>query len=200
MNKTSSFAIRPIYMVLSSNYDAAISALNAGGSNVATTMAGYTINDTADKHLSGKGAGSGYYDNAQSGESYYWIVVMSNGGAVADGQQYYSTSAITYSTMNDAGAIATGSNVPTNFSLVDTSKNLFTGNLERHILHCSQHGSLTDFAVGIEIGYKMQGNQVKHFLLVRVHTIGTLSRRDDGMVVGNLLVVKYLFCFGEATF
>ena len=121
------YANASIYMVLSSNYDAAISALNAGGSNVATTMAGYTINDTADKHLSGKGAGSGYYDNAQSGESYYWIVVMSNGGAVADGQQYYSTSAITYSTMNDAGAIATGSNVPTNFSLVDTSKNLFTG-------------------------------------------------------------------------
>lgn len=120
------YANATVYMVLSTDYSAAIAALDAGGASVATTMAGYDL-DAAVITLSGKGAGSGYYSNATSGESYYWIVVMSGGAAIADGMQYYSTGAISYATMDDAGAIATGSATPSDFLLVDTTKNLFTG-------------------------------------------------------------------------
>ena len=119
------YANATVYMVLSTDYSAAIAALDAGGTSVATTMAGYALGEPV--VLSGKGANSGGYGNAQSGESYYWIMVMSGGAAIADGMQYYSTAAVSYATMDAAGAIATGSATPSDFILVDTTKNLFTG-------------------------------------------------------------------------
>ena len=121
------YANATVYMVLSTDYSAAIAALDAGGANIATTMAGYNINDTVHKKLSGKGAGAGYYDSATSGQSYNWILVMSNGADIADGMQYYSTPAISYATMDTAGAIATGAATPTDFVLVDGTTNRFTG-------------------------------------------------------------------------
>ena len=120
------YANATVYMILNSNFDAAISALNAGGSDIATTMAGYNIGDAV-KVLSGKGAGNGAYGSATAGDSYNWILVMSNGATIADGMQYYSTAAISYATMDAAGAIATGAATPQKYSLVDTSTNLFTG-------------------------------------------------------------------------
>lgn len=120
------YANATVYMVLNTNFDAAISALNAGGSDIATAMAGYDL-DASVATLSGKGAGNSYYSNAKSGESYNWILVMSDGATIADGMKYYSTAAITYATMDAAGAIATGSATPSNFTLVDGTTNLFTG-------------------------------------------------------------------------
>ena len=120
------YANATVYMVLNSNFDAAISALNAGGSDIATTMAGYDL-DASVVTLSGKGAGKGSYASATSGQSYNWILVMSSGASIADGMQYYSTAAISYATMDAAGAIATGTSTPVNYSLVDSSTNLFTG-------------------------------------------------------------------------
>ena len=120
------YANATIYMVLSSNFDAAISALNDGGSSVASKMAGYDL-DASVITANGKGAANGYYDNASSGQSYNWILVMSNGAAIADGMKYYSTAAISYATMDAAGAIATGAATPTDFMLVDSTTNLFTG-------------------------------------------------------------------------
>ena len=93
------YANATVYMVLNSSFDAAIAALNAGGADIATTMAGYNIGDAV-KVLSGKGAGNGAYGSATSGDSYNWIVVMSGGAAIADGMQYYSTAAISYATMD----------------------------------------------------------------------------------------------------
>ena len=119
------YANATVYMVLGSNYDAAISALNAGGSGIASTMAGYALGDVVT--LSGKGAGNNSYGSATAGDSYYWIVVMSGGNAIADGQNYYSTAAITYATMDAAGAIATGSATPSNFMIVNSTQNLLTG-------------------------------------------------------------------------
>ena len=69
------YANATVYMVLNSNFDAAISALNAGGSDIATTMAGYDL-DASVVTLSGKGAGKGSYASATSGQSYNWILVM----------------------------------------------------------------------------------------------------------------------------
>ena len=120
------YANATVYMVLSTDYSAAIAALDAGGASVATTMAGYDL-DAAVITLSGKGAGSGYYSNATSGDSYNWILVMSDGATIANGMKYYSTAAISYATMDAAGAIASGSATPTDFMLVDGTKNLFTG-------------------------------------------------------------------------
>ena len=121
------YANATVYMVLSTDYSAAIAALDAGGADIATTIAGYNINDTVHKTLSGKGAGNGYYDAATSGQSYNWILVMSNGATIADGMQYYSTAAISYATMDAAGAIASGAATPQKYSLVDSTTNLFTG-------------------------------------------------------------------------
>ena len=120
------YANATVYMVLSTDYSAAIAALDAGGTDIATTMAGYNVG-SAVVTLSGKGAGSGVNKNATSGESYYWVVVMSGGAAIADGMQYYSTGAISYATMDAAGAIATGAATPEKYSLVDSTTNLFTG-------------------------------------------------------------------------
>ena len=119
------YANATVYMVLSTDYSAAIAALDAGGASVATTMTGYALGDVVT--LSSKGAGSNSYGSATSGESYYWVVVMSGGAAIADGMQYYSTAAISYATMDAAGAIATGSATPSDFILVDTTTNLLTG-------------------------------------------------------------------------
>ena len=52
---------------------------------------------------------------------------LSGGAAIADAQQYYSTGAISYSTLNDAGAIASGTATPSYYSLVDSTTNLLTG-------------------------------------------------------------------------
>ena len=120
------YANATVYMVLNSSFDAAIAALNAGGSDIATTMSGYNIGDAV-KVLSGKGAGNGAYGSATAGDSYNWIVVMSGGATIADGMQYYSTAAISYATMDAAGAIATGAATPEKYSLVDSTTNLFTG-------------------------------------------------------------------------
>ena len=121
------YANAAVYMVLSTDYSAVIAALDAGGSDIATTMAGYNVG-SAVVTLSGKGVGSGTNKNAASGESYNWIVVLSDGGAIADGQKYFSTSAISYATMDAAGAIATGAATPSNFLLVDgTTVNFMTG-------------------------------------------------------------------------
>ena len=119
------YANATVYMVLSTDYSTAIAALDAGGASIATTMEGYALGSPV--VLSGKGANSGGYGNAQSGESYNWILVMSNGATIADGMQYYSTPAISYATMDAAGAIATGSATPTDFLLVDSTINRFTG-------------------------------------------------------------------------
>ena len=113
-NKT--YANATVYMVLSTDYSTAIAALDAGGAGIATTMAGYNVSDSV-VVLGGKGAGNDVNKNAQSGESYNWILVMSNGAAIADGMQYYSTAAVSYATMDAAGAIATGSATPTDFLL-----------------------------------------------------------------------------------
>lgn len=121
------YANATVYMVLNSNFDAAIAALDAGGADVATTIAGYNISDGGAKVLSGKGKGNDVYSSATSGQSYNWILVMSNGATIADGMQYYSTAAISYATMDAAGAIATGAATPSDFKLVDSSTNLFTG-------------------------------------------------------------------------
>ena len=120
------YANATVYMVLSTDYSAAIAALDAGGTSVATTMAGYDL-DASVITANPKGAANGYYDNAQSGQSYYWVVVMSNGATIADGMQYYSTAAISYATMDAAGAIASGAATPSDFMLVDKTTNLFTG-------------------------------------------------------------------------
>ncbi len=120
------YANASVYMVLSSNYDAAVAALNAGGSDIATTMAGYNVG-SAVVTLSGKGAGSGVNYNATSGESYNWFVILSGGSTIADDMKYYSTSSISYATMDAAGAIASGSATPTDYLLVDSSTNLLTG-------------------------------------------------------------------------
>lgn len=121
------YANATVYMVLSTDYSDAIAALDAGGAGIATTMAGYNISDGGAKVLSGKGKGNDVYSSATSGQSYNWILVLSNGAAIADGMQYYSTAAISYATMDAAGAIATGAATPTDFKLVDGTKNLFTG-------------------------------------------------------------------------
>ena len=123
-NKT--YANATVYMVLSTDCSDAIAALNAGGSDIATTMAGYNIGDAV-KVLSGKGAGNGAYGDAKSSDSYNWILVMSGGATIADGMKYYSTAAISYETMDAAGAIATGAATPEKYSLVDNTTNLFTG-------------------------------------------------------------------------
>ena len=120
------YANATVYMVLNSSFDAAIAALNAGGADIATTMAGYDLNADV-KTANSKGAANGAYGNAQPGESYNWIVVMSGGAAIADGMQYYSTAAISYATMDAAGAIASGAATPQTYSLVDSTTNLFTG-------------------------------------------------------------------------
>ena len=120
------YANATVYMVLSSNFDAAISALDAGGADVATTIRGYDLNADL-KTANSKGAANGTYSSATSGQSYNWILVMSNGATIADGMQYYSTAAISYATMDAAGAIATGAATPTDFMLVDGTTNLFTG-------------------------------------------------------------------------
>lgn len=120
------YANATVYMVLASNFDAAIAALNAGGADVATTIRGYDLNADL-KTTNTKGAANGTYANASSGQSYNWIVVMSGGAAIADGMQYYSTAAISYATMDAAGAIATGTSTPSNYVLVNTTQNLFTG-------------------------------------------------------------------------
>lgn len=119
------YANATVYMVLSTDYSDAIAALDAGGTSVATTMSGYALGEVVT--LNPKGAGNNTYSSATSGQSYYWIVVMSNGGTIADGMQYYSTAAISYATMDAAGAIASGAATPSDFMLVDKTTNLFTG-------------------------------------------------------------------------
>ena len=120
------YANATVYMVLSTDYADVLSALDAGGADIATTMAGYDLNANV-KVASSKGAASGSYASATAGQSYNWILVMSSGATIADGMQYYSTAAISYATMDAAGAIATGSSTPSDYLLVDTTKNLFTG-------------------------------------------------------------------------
>ena len=65
--------------------------------------------------------------------------------------------------------------------------------LERHTVRFSQYHRLVILAIRIEDGQETLHNQLIHFLLVLVQAgdASCLSRRDDGMVVGDLAIVKY---------
>ena len=112
------------YMVDNAQLSTILAALDAGGSDIASTMEGYALSSKA---LSSKGAGTSSYGSATSGDNYNWIVVMSGGSAIADGMTYYSTDAISYATLNAAGAIAEGAATPSTYYIVDDTVNRLTG-------------------------------------------------------------------------
>ena len=59
-----------------------------------------------------------------------------------------------------------------------------------------KHRGLHELAVGVEGGYEAAGDQMVELTLVAHQGRGRLPGRDDGMVVGDLGVVKHLLALG----
>ena len=72
-----------------------------------------------------------------------------------------------------------------------------SGGLELHLFHLSQDGGGIEETVGVESSYEPSGYQVIHLLLHLAHTSGGNSCGDDGMVVRDLAVVKYLLALAQ---
>ena len=74
---------------------------------------------------------------------------------------------------------------------------LSTGHLKIDLTRLGQHRRVAHLALGIENRNKMQCHQIIHFLLVCRHSLRPLARRNNGMVVRHLAVVKNLLRLGQ---
>ena len=124
--KNSAVGNNTVYMISSSDYTAVLNALNAGGSDISSTLDSYALSSA---QLGSKGAGNGTYSSATSSDSYYWVLVGTGSGETpANGMTYAFTDAISYSTLNAAGAVAVNpSDTASDYILSSGSVNRFTG-------------------------------------------------------------------------
>ena len=82
--------------------------------------------------------------------------------------------------------------IPFEYHSPSRLKDLLARRLELHPLDSTLDRGRTDLAVGVEDCYKVPSYEVVHLLLPLREPSGALTRRDDGMVVGDLLVIEYL--------
>jgi len=76
-------------------------------------------------------------------------------------------------------------------------KDLFARDFKFHFFHFAQYGGGRYFTIGIEISNKPAGYQVVNPFFV-IRQSGRLNTgRDDGMVIGNLAIIKYFLRFWD---
>ena len=122
---SATYKYNSVLMILDSSTDAVKGILADGGTGVLTSLATYNINNGGVSSVSKKGAADGVYGSAEAGQSYRWLIIRSADGTAADGTDYILSGAVSYATMDAAGAIVSGSEIATPFSLVDSTTDLF---------------------------------------------------------------------------
>ena len=122
---SATYKYNSVLVFLDTNTESVKAILNAGGDSVLTSLATYNINKGGVAQLSKKGVGDGGFDDAASGQSYRWLIIMSTDGTAANGTAYTYSDAISYATLSAAGAISSGAEIATPYALVNGTTDLF---------------------------------------------------------------------------
>ena len=121
----STYKYNSVLMLLDSSTATVQGILDAGGSDVLASLGTYNINSAGVQQLTKKGAATGTADDVVSGQSYRWLIIRSTDGTAADGTDYILSGAVSYATMDAAGAIVSGAEIATPFALVNGTTDLF---------------------------------------------------------------------------
>ena len=110
------------FMINAANISAVQAVLDAGGSDVLTSLATYRLGNLATANKGGSIASQtvGGLPDSDSGLSYAWVIIQTtdSGRTITDGTTGYIISAAqTYASLSSAGAIVSGSATPTAFAI-----------------------------------------------------------------------------------